>query len=102
MALDRYAIGDTPTFEVDVFKADGVTPVTPTGPVTVTVTNIRTKGNITGSPVVTISGNQVAITLPAAATLGQFRAAAQITVDATPTIRTAIYDYEVVAASEVT
>jgi len=103
MALDRYAIGDTPTFEVDVFAADQLTPVTPTGPVTLSLTNLRTQAAIsTVSAVVTITGNRVAVTLPAAATKGQFRAAAQVTVDATPTVRSATYDYEVVATSEAT
>lgn len=103
MALDRYAIGDTPAFEIDVFRSDGVTPVTPTGPVTLTLTNVRTGVVLaTTGAVVNIVGNVVTVTLPAAAAEGQFRCAAHITVDSTPTVRSTTYDYEVAGAGEET
>ena len=103
MALDRYAVGDTPAFEVDVFRSDGVTPVTPTGPVTLTLTNLRTGVVVpTTGAVTNIVGNVVTVTLTAAAAEGQFRCTAHITVDATPTVRSATYDFEVAGAGEVT
>ncbi len=92
---DQYDPGDTPAFEVGVFKPDGVTPATPTGLVTVVVTNIRTRQAVSGNPVTAISGNRVTVTVPASmtATPGFYRAATTIQVDSTPTIRTALYDY---------
>jgi len=101
VALDKYALGDTPDFQVTVYAADQLTPVTPTGPVALTLTNLRTGVAVsTAGAVVTIAGNVVTITLPASAAKGQFGCAAQVTIDATPRVKSATYDYEVVAASE--
>lgn len=98
--MPRLAVGDTPSVEVDVFKADGITPATPTG-ATLTLTNLRTGQAVsTAGATITINANGVSVTLAAAAATGQFRLAVHITVDAVPTVVSTAYDYSVVAASE--
>lgn len=97
---DVYRIGDTPNFQVACFAADAVTPVTPTGPITVTVYNRKTNAIVSGTPTATISKNLVIVTVPAsmATTPGNYRAEAQIQIDSVPTIMTRAYEYEIVPA----
>lgn len=95
--VERYGVGDTPIVEFDVFKADGVTPVTPVGPVTVTLTNVRTGATVAGGPTTTITGNAVVVVLAAQNTPGIYRLVVQVKVDAS-TLKTGYYDFTVEAA----
>lgn len=91
-----YAPTDTPTFEVDVFKADGITAQNPVA-ASCAVTNLQSKAAVGGGPpTVTITGNQVVVVIPTGmVSAGRFRAALQIQIDAVPTMRTYYYDYTV-------
>lgn len=90
--VDRYALTDTPNFEVDVTLADG-TSWTPLG-AAVTVTDQKTRALVAGSPSVSIAGNRVIVVVPVSMVYaGRFIAEAQVQLDAVPTFITKSYEY---------
>lgn len=92
--VDRYALTDTPNYEVDVTLPDG-SPSTPLG-ATVTVTDQTKRTTVAGSPAVTITGNRVIVVIPASMVYaGRFIAETQVQLDTLPTFRTASYEYVV-------
>lgn len=88
----RYALTDTPNFEVDVTLPDG-TPTTPLG-ATCVVTDQKLRTPVAGSPAISINGNRVIVVIPASMVYaGRFVAEAQVQLDAVPTLQTATYEY---------
>jgi hypothetical protein len=90
--IPRYALTDTPNFEVDVTRADS-TPITPVA-AAATVTDQSKRTTVSGAPTVTISGNVVTVVIPSSMVYaGRFVAECQVQLDVVPTYLTASYEY---------